>query len=205
MIGRLSGTLLEKDAPYCLLDVNGVGYELSIPITTSFKTGAVGEQTTLHTHFAVSENSQQLFGFASKFDRDLFRLLIKVNGVGPKMGVAILSMEPADLIRCIQQDNILALTKVPGVGKKTAERLIIEMRDKLKDFAAGEVSGDADVIRAELTNTPSVSAIVGEAESALIALGYKPVEASKMVAKLSTDEHTTSEALIRAALKAMTS
>ena len=204
MIGRLNGTLIEKDAPYCLLDVQGVGYELSIPFTTSFKIGAPGEETVLFTHFAVSENSQQLFGFASRFDRDLFRLLIKVNGVGPKMAVSILSMEPSDLIRCIQQDNIVALTKVPGVGKKTAERLIIETRDKLKDFGTPDAGVDGEIIRAELSDTHSSHAIVAEAESALVALGYKPVEASKMVSRLSLEDYPSSESLIRAALKSMT-
>ena len=208
MIGRLAGKLLEKDAPYCLIDVNGVGYELAIPLTTSFKTGAVGEAVVLYTHFSVSENSQQLFGFASRHDRDLFRLLIKVNGVGPKMGISILSMEPADLIRCIQQDNILALTKVPGVGKKTAERLIIETRDKIKDFAAAapvNEGSDDGVIRADFDSKPSGPAMLAEAESALVALGYKPAEASKMVNKLTLGEHDSSESLIRAALKSMMS
>lgn len=206
MIGRLKGTLLHKQAPQLLVDVQGVGYEVQAPMSTFYQLGAVGDTVVLHTHFAVSETSQQLFGFAQLADRELFRTLIKVNGVGPKMAVGILSgMEANVLARCVQEDNTAALVKVPGVGKKTAERLIIELRDKLKDWTAGDSPlGAMEAASSPATQGPSANDMAAEAESALIGLGYKPAEASKAVSRAAKDiEPASSEDLIRAALKSM--
>jgi Holliday junction DNA helicase RuvA len=186
-----------------VLDVNGVGYEIQAPMTTFYQLPAKGV-VELFTHFVVREDAQLLFGFASKDEQHLFRTLIKVNGVGPKLALAILSsLEPNAFVACVQNDDVNALVKIPGVGKKTAERLLIEMRDRLKDwYAAGS---DALPVSNKLKPT-SASLAVNEAESALIALGYKPVDATKMIstakAMLSEDMQTT-EALIKAALKRM--
>lgn len=207
MIGRLFGKVIEKQAPYLLLDVNGVGYEVQAPMTTFYRLPELGGEVVLHTHFAVSEVSQQLYGFMSLQDRQLFRLLIKVNGVGPKMAIGIMSMESNDFVRCVMDDNVTALVKVPGVGKKTAERLMIEMRDKLKDWNVPQSGSEGDIITledgAQATSGMSSNAMVQEAESALIALGYKPTEAAKAVSAAMNEDITRSEELIRAALKSM--
>jgi Holliday junction DNA helicase RuvA len=204
MIGWIKGRLIEKQAPYLLLDVNNVGYELQAPMTTFYKLPEQG-LVELFTHFVVREDAHLLYGFATKDERSLFRSLIKVNGVGPKLALAILSsIEPASFVNCVRHDDVQSLVKIPGIGKKTAERLLIEMRDRLKDWF---VEGDAKlasvsgVVAASLENQ-----ITHEAESALIALGYKPVEAAKMItmAKLATEsELASTEALIKAALKRM--
>ena len=203
MIGRLKGTLLEKQPPLLLLDVNGVGYEVQAPMTTFYKLPMLGETVILHIHFSVSENSQQLFGFCDKQERELFRTLIKVSGVGPKMAVAILSgMETESFVRCVMEDNVAALVKVPGVGKKTAERLIIELRDKLKNWQLK--SQPLTEMEAATPQAHNVSNILDEAESALISLGYKPAEASRVVAKaLKANDVNTSEELIRVSLRSM--
>ncbi|TVZ38086.1 Holliday junction DNA helicase subunit RuvA [Alteromonadaceae bacterium 2753L.S.0a.02] len=200
MIGRLNGKLIVKQAPQLMVDIQGVGYDLLAPMSTFYQLPELNQGVVLHTHFAVSETSQQLYGFINEKDRDFFRLLIKINGVGPKMAVGIMSMETADIVRCVAQDNVTALVKVPGVGKKTAERLIIEMRDKLK---AWDIPSAAGAGAAELVSVPSQSSIVAEAESALIALGYKPVEAAKAVSKVASDDITRAEELIRLALRSM--
>lgn len=204
MIGRLRGILLEKQPPYLLLDVQGVGYELQAPMTTFYRLPALGAEITLHTHLSITENLHQLFGFAEQRDRSLFRTLIKVNGVGPKLAVAILSgMESDDIARCVRDNNIKALTKVPGIGQKTAERLVIELRDRLKNW---------DLPQGDLLAHGEIQAIAGdndvyaEAESALIALGYKPVDAAKMIAAASQQKpEARSEELIRIALRSMAS
>tara|TARA_B100000809_G_scaffold205059_1_gene206640 strand:- start:281 stop:901 length:621 start_codon:yes stop_codon:yes gene_type:complete len=203
MIGRLKGTLLEKQPPLLLLDVNGVGYEVQAPMTTFYKLPMLGETATLHIHFSVSENAQQLFGFCDKQERELFRTLIKVSGVGPKMAVAILSgMETESFVRCVMEDNVSALVKVPGVGKKTAERLIIELRDKLKNWQLQ--SQPLTEMEAATPQAHNVANILEEAESALISLGYKPAEASRVVAKaLKANEVDSSEELIRVSLRSM--
>lgn len=201
MIGRLTGVIEEKKAPYLLLDVNGVGYELQAPMTTFFRLPELGSTACLHTHMSVSETSQQLFGFFSQRERDFFRQLIKVSGVGPKMAVGIMSMEVDDFVHCVMSDNVNALVKVPGVGKKTAERLIVEMRDKLKDWSqGGSESQPTSVAPIAVERVPN---IVEEAESALIALGYKPAEASRAVAAANSDDIQRSEDLIRIALRGM--
>ena len=195
MIGRLQGKVLSKQAPDLLLDVQGVGYELLVPLNTFFEIPDVGELVTLHTHFVVREDAQQLYGFSQLEERLLFRHLIKVNGVGPKMALAILSgMSVKEFSRCVQKDEVLTLVKIPGVGKKTAERLLIEMRDKINKITDTS---------AEANEEPLTQDISLEAESALIALGYKPQDAAKMVSRVAGEHITNAEQLIRAALKSM--
>lgn len=206
MIGRLKGVLLEKQAPHLLVDVQGVGYEVQAPMTTFYHLGNLGDEVVLHTHFAVSETSQQLFGFVRRSDRELFRTLIKVNGVGPKMAVSILSGMEADAIaRCVIEDNTAALVKVPGVGKKTAERLIVELRDKVADWQIDEAPlGAMEAASQPAPQGPSAKELMAEAESALISLGYKPAEASKAIARAAEGvDISSSEELIRMALRGM--
>lgn len=198
MIGRLKGEILEKQPPMILLDVMGVGYEVLAPMSTFYNLPESGV-AVLHTHLSINENAHQLFGFASQQERSLFRQLIKVSGVGPKMALAVLSsMDPNDVVAAILNDNVAALTKVPGVGKKTAERLVIEMRDRVKDWQLPHEASSHSVAG------PTNSDILAEAESAMISLGYKPVEAAKAIAHvLKTNEVTRSEELIRLALRSM--
>lgn len=204
MIGRLRGILVEKQPPYLLLDVNGVGYELQAPMTTFYRLPGVGTEVILHTHLSITENLHQLFGFADQRDRSLFRTLIKVNGVGPKLAVAILSgMEADDIARCVRDNNVKALTKVPGVGAKTAERLVIELRDRLKnwDMPHGDLLAHNEIKQIATDND-----VYAEAESALIALGYKPAEAAKMISVAAKQKpEAKSEELIRLALRSMAS
>ena len=198
MIGRLHGVIIEKQAPDLLLDVQGVGYELLVSLNTFFAVPNIGESTTLHTHFVVREDAQQLYGFTELGERTLFRHLIKVNGVGPKMALAILSgMSASEFALSVQNNDVATLVKLPGVGKKTAERLVIEMRDRLSDIDAGVSQGNM--------TTVAQPGIAEEAESALIALGYKPQDAAKMVSRAESSEITSAEQLIRAALKSMVS
>ena len=202
MIGRLKGTLIEKQPPQILIDVQGVGYEVEAPMSTIFRLPELGKAVELHTHFVVREDAQLLYGFHTREERALFRALIKVNGVGPKMAVAILSGIGADdFARCVNQDDSAALVKIPGVGKKTAERLIVEMRDKMRDWLPAdsgfELIGDASA-------EPQTNDAVHEAESALLALGYKPAQATKAVAAASKLlGPVDAEALIRQSLKSM--
>ena len=208
MIGRLSGQLAVKQAPALMIDVNGVGYDLLAPMTTFYRLPELGQSAVLYTHFAMSETSQQLYGFIDERDRELFRLLIKVNGVGPKMAVSIMSMESSDIARCVADGNISALVKVPGVGKKTAERLIVEMRDRLAGWLteqghghdAGSSHSDAMVHRSPIVQGHT---LISEAESALVALGYKPAEAARAISAINKDQVTRSEDLIRLALQSM--
>lgn len=193
MIGRLSGTLLRKEPPALLVDVNGVGYELEAPMTTFYDLPAVGEKVTLHTHLVVREDAHLLYGFARESQRRLFRELLKVNGVGPRVALSVLSgLSDQEFVRCVVEQDIGRLTKVPGIGKKTAERLVMEMRDKL--------AGDAGAVLPAASAQAVPTDPVGEAVSALIALGYKPLEASRMVRALET-KHLTTEEIIRQALR----
>src|SRR5690606_16316910 len=201
MIGRIKGILLEKQPPRLLVDVNGVGYEIEAPLTTHYKLPETGQTVTLHTHFVVREDAQLLFGFLDKAERELFRVLIKVNSVGPKMALGILSgMEGADFVRCVQNHDINTLIKLPGVGRKTAERLLVEMQDRLKDFSQWLPALTATMPDGSSKRSARIE--ISEAESALIALGYKPQEATRAIAALNT-EGLTSEDLIRQALKNM--
>lgn len=200
MIGRLNGMLLEKAPPDILLDVAGVGYELQVSMNTYYRLPELQQQVTLFTHFVVREDAQLLFGFFEQAERDLFRALIKVNGVGPKLGLAILSgIESDEFVRVVRNNDVNALVCLPGIGKKTAERLIIEMRDKIKDWH----DGDADHKLLDAAQ-PGVSPrrAIEEAESALMALGYKPKEAERAV-KSVAEEGLSSQELIRNALKVM--
>lgn len=194
MIGWLNGTIVDKLQPGKLvLDVNGVGYDVETSLNTFFQLESLNKSIGLHIHTVVREDALLLYGFLEKQERALFRALIKVNGVGPKMAMAILSsISPDEFIQCIQQENAALLTKLPGIGKKTAERLVVEMRDSIKLF--GEVSPNSN-------NKDSFGHLsLDEAVSALESLGYKPQEAHKVVKKI--DDGTKScEQLIREALQ----
>jgi Holliday junction DNA helicase RuvA len=197
MIGRLRGVLIEKQAPEIVIDVNGVGYEVLVPMTTLYNLPALGQEVSLYTQFIVREDAQQLFGFTDVPSRRLFRDLIKVNGVGPKLALTIMSGIDADeFVRCVHDANTAALVRLPGVGKKTAERLVIEMRDRLKDW-----SSDSPLFKAQPA-AQGGRANIAEAEAALVALGYKSQEASKAISAVKAD-YASSEDLIRAALKNM--
>jgi Holliday junction DNA helicase RuvA len=199
MIGRLRGMLLEKRAPELVLDVHGIGYELQAPLGTIAGLPAVGQEVVLYTHLAVREDAQQLFGFLRRDERDLFRALIRVSGIGPRLGLAILSgMDADEFVRCVQRGDALALKKLPGIGKKTAERLVIEMRDGLGEWTP------AVTVPAAVGNPAAArNRMVQDAESALIGLGYKPVEAARAVNAVLDDTVEGSEELIRRALKGM--
>lgn len=202
MIGRLKGILLEKHPPHLLVDVQGVGYDLLAPMTTFYQLPEVGSTVVLHTHFSVSETAQQLFAFVSLEDRALFRQLIKVSNVGPKMALGIMSgMDSAEFVRSVMSNNLNALVQLPGVGKKTAERLVVEMRDRLRDWSGPVGAETAAVVKA--VAGPQNQMLV-DAESALIALGYKPTEAAKAInAVLAEQPVERSEDLIRLALRSM--
>ena len=200
MIGRIHGTILEKTPPYILVDVQGVGYELESPVSTFARLPAVGQAVTLHTHLIVREDAHILCGFISEKERRLFRYLIKVNGVGAKLALGILSgISAQDFVRCVHDRDTAALTRLPGVGKKTAERLIIEMRDRLEDI---DIAASVGSMKQEFISAAGSDA-ARDAISALVSLGYKPQEASKLLQHVDT-EGQDSEALIKAALKAAT-
>ena len=202
MIGRIRGLLVHKQAPIILVEVGGVGYELQVPMTTLFQLPELGTEVSLVTHFVVREDAQLLYGFIEEGDRSLFRQLIKVSGVGPKLALTILSgMDARSFARCVQRDDIASLTALPGVGKKTAERLLVEMRDKLKDWFA-HLENVSDEGAEGVSLTPPMD-IAADAEGALITLGYKPQEASRMVAVVNDDSVMDSEELIRRALKSV--
>jgi Holliday junction DNA helicase RuvA len=202
MIGRLSGTILEKQPPFLLVDVGGVGYECQAPMNTIYQVPDAGGAVVLHTHLSVTENSQTLFAFYSLEERKLFRELIKVNGVGPKLALAILSaMSAIEFVQNVHQGEAASLVKIPGVGKKTAERLIIEMQDRLKDWSVelpAEKSSDASPLGSSLASKDNTQ----EAISGLVALGYKPTDASKAISQLE-DDSLPAATLIRLALKNM--
>ncbi|HQV81010.1 MAG TPA: Holliday junction branch migration protein RuvA [Agitococcus sp.] len=196
MIGRLKGIIVDKHAPQIIIDINGLGYEVETPLST-FCRLRLGETEVLWTHLVVREDAQLLYGFSEKEERALFRLLLKVSGIGPKVALALLSgMETNAFLRCIESEDISTLTKIPGVGKKTAERLMIELRDRIKELMPHSATPNE-----RLTLTSPLSP-VAEAEQALMALGYKPLEAQKAVA-LVKSQHDDTAGLIRAALKAM--
>lgn len=196
MIGRLRGILLDKQPPWLLLDVQGVGYELQAPMTTFYELPATGGTVTLYTHLAVREDAHQLYGFVKTSDRELFRHLLRVNGVGAKLALTILSgMDAGAFAGCIQAGDTTALVRLPGVGRKTAERLIVEMRDRLEALS-GITFAQPGAVDPRGSATP-----VEEAVTALIGLGYKPQEASRMVRAIDT-ANLSSEEIIRAALQA---
>jgi Holliday junction DNA helicase RuvA len=195
MIGRLRGIILEKQAPELVLDVQGVGYEVAAPMSTFINLPAINEEVSLFTHLVVREDAQLLYGFATVRERLLFRSLLKVNGVGAKLALTILSgSDVDDFARSVQEGDAASLTRLPGVGKKTAERLIIEMRDRLK-----EVSG-AMGLKPVVTEAAKLAGAKDEASEALVSLGYKPAEAEKMIRSLDSDGLSTEE-IIKLALQ----
>jgi Holliday junction DNA helicase RuvA len=195
MIAFLRGTLVYKAPPLLIIDVQGVGYEIEAPMTTFYELPLIGAEITLHTHLVVREDAHSLFGFAAEADRSLFRTLIKVNGVGPKLALTILSGQSAEeFYRCIYNNDSQALVRLPGVGKKTAERLIIEMRDRLPASAQAEGTIERS------TASPIASNPKQEAISALCSLGYKPLDANKMVQTIAS-EGKNCEDIIRLALQ----
>jgi Holliday junction DNA helicase RuvA len=199
MIGRLQGKLIHKKAPFLLVDVHGVGYELEAPMTTFYELPDIGGEVVLHTHLVVRDDAHLLFGFASETERRFFRSLIKVSGVGAKLALAILSGITADAFaRCVNENDITTLVRLPGIGKKTAERLIIEMRDRLNDWGAWEPAYHTTTVE---MGAVSASDEVNDAIGALVALGYKPQDAARMV-KAVTVTDQGSEEIIRAALQA---
>ncbi|MFV1983197.1 MAG: Holliday junction branch migration protein RuvA [Thiohalomonadales bacterium] len=197
MIGRLHGILAEKQAPHLLIDVNGVAYEVDAPMSTIYQLPNIGEKVQIFTHLVVREDAQLLYGFFTNLERQFFRTLIKVNGVGAKLAITILSGISADeFAETVQQADAIALTKLPGIGKKTAERLIIEMRDRLKEwYQADSNSSYSDAGKVTIKDAKR------EAESALVALGYKAQEAVRMISRIETKD-LDSENIIRNALKA---
>lgn len=195
MIGYLRGVLRRKEPPTLLVEVGGIGYELEAPMTTFYELPAVGETVALHTHLVVREDAHLLYGFARETQRRQFRALLKVNGVGPRVALAVLSgLSESELTRCVMHDDVARLTHVPGIGRKTAERLIVELRDRL---ATEPAIAPAAASAAERERDP-----LAEAVSALIALGYKPPEASRAVRAVPSQGLSTEE-IIRQALQAM--
>ncbi len=198
MIGKILGLIEEKSTHHVLVNVHGLCYEIEVPISTAFSLPEIGSTVSLYTHFVVREDAQLLYGFLSKQDRDMFRVLIKVNGVGPKLGITILSgLDSSELARCVIHDEVSTLVKLPGIGKKTAERLLIELRDKVKNIAEGR-----DTEQLAMSEFSVATSIGSEAESALVALGYRPQDAAKAIKNVKADNQTL-EDLIKAALKSM--
>jgi holliday junction DNA helicase RuvA len=194
MIGRLRGTLISKQPPSLLIEVGGVGYEVDAPMSTIYDLPATGKEVTLLTHYAVREDGVSLYGFLRETERAMFRNLLKVSGIGAKIALAVLSGVSTDeLSRLVHAGDVVALTKIPGIGKKTAERMVVELRDRV----------DATGVRLPASNGGSAAPVdpVGEATVALQQLGYKPPEASRLVSKVAADGDTA-EAIIRKALRA---
>jgi len=193
MIGSVRGRIASKTPPQLMVDVGGVGYELEAPMSTFFHLPAVGEEVSLLTHLVVREDAHVLYAFATDGERRLFRNLIKVSGVGPKIALALLSGISVEAFsRCVVNEDITALTKVPGIGRKTAERLVIEMRDRLGDPGVPAIAG---VVPVAIGANPE-----SEAYGALIALGYRPAEATRLLKTAGPGTHSTEE-LIRRALQ----
>lgn len=192
MIGSLKGILAAKKTPSIIVECAGVGYEVDTPMSTFLELPAVGAEIFLHTHLLVRDDAHTLYGFSTEDEKALFRLLLKVSGVGAKMGLAILSgMGVSDFERCVRYEDTAMLVKIPGVGKKTAERLIIEMRDKIEQSPAQAMMAKAGKV---VTDARS------EAIDALVALGYKPAEVKRLLAKLDTEDKSA-EDIIRLALR----
>jgi Holliday junction DNA helicase RuvA len=197
MIGFLRGRLAAKHPPQLLVDVSGVGYELEAPMSTFYTLPATGADVSLFTHLVVREDAHVLFGFATERERKLFRELLKVSNVGPKLALALLSGMSVDaFLLCIEAQDVDTLVRIPGVGRKTAERLLIEMRDRVKNF--GDLAG------VSLPAGGGAESAIGpqaEAFSALIALGYKPIEVTRLLKGIDASVQTTEE-IIRRALQA---
>ena len=196
MIGRLRGRIVSRQPPFLLLEVNGVGYEIEAPMSTFYVLPEGDAEVTLHTHLSVREDAHVLYGFAREADRTLFRALLKVSGVGGKMALGVLSgMTAEEFSQAVQAGDLAALTRLPGVGKKTAERLVVEMRDKL-DKIGILPTGGGGVVGPAMAPTGADQ----DAVSALVVLGYRPPEASRMVSKV-FEEGMDTESIIKAALQ----
>jgi holliday junction DNA helicase RuvA len=197
MIGHLRGRLAAKQPPQLVVDVGGVGYELEAPMSTFYSLPAVGAEVLLHTHLVVREDAHLLFAFGTEQERRLFRDLLKVSGVGPKLALSLLSGVSVEaFVLCIESQDVATLTRIPGIGRKTAERLLVEMRDRIGSIVAGGTG--AMGFAAGSAGTPAGAP--AEAFAALVSLGYKPAEASRLVKMVESDGATT-EDIIRAALK----
>ncbi len=193
MIGHLRGRLVRKAPPALIIDVNGVGYELEAPMSTFYRLPEIGSEVELATHLVVREDAQLLYGFATEDERRLFRDLLRVTGIGPKIGLALLSGIDVDtFMRCVEAEDVGALTRIPGVGRKTAERLLVEMRDRIR--ALGQLPASAPV-------KGEVAGARAEAYAALVALGYRPVEVNRLLQGVEQEGAGTEE-LIRRALQA---
>jgi len=200
MIGRLRGNIIEKKPPFLLIDIHGIGYEVAVSMNTIYQLPDNNQPVTLHTHFVVREGEQSLYGFYEIQERTLFRILIKVNGVGPKLALTILSsIAPQTFIQCVRHQDIATLIKLPGVGKKTAERLVIEMRDRLPNLTATDTHTSNQHPSHHEHDQDNTSE---DAISALISLGYKPQQASSAISQVYQAEHNSAE-LIRLALRQM--
>ena len=194
MIGYVRGILAERRLPLLTLEVNGLGYEVEVPLTTFTRLPAAGAELRLFVHLLVREDAQQLYGFVGLPERDLFRSLIKVNGVGPKVALAILSgMDAQEFAHCIRQEEVAKLVRVPGIGRKTAERLLVEMRDRLQQIPESASATDKATPRAQALR---------DAESALVSLGFRLAEAAATIAAVD-DDILSVEELVKAALRRM--
>lgn len=203
MIGRLRGIIIDKQPPEVLIEVNGVGYEVSMPMTCFYELPDNGQEAIILTHFVVREDAQLLYGFNNQRERALFRELIKVNGVGPKLALAILSgMSASQFVAAVEQGEIKTLVKLPGVGTKTAERLIVEMKDRLKRFDSELLNyvQEHNTVNHTISDSTLQNQVENEAISALITLGYKPQEASKIINRVLKPDMNC-ETLIKEALK----
>lgn len=200
MIGLIRGIILEKQPPQLLVDVQGVGYEIDAPMSTFYQLPTIGQEVKLLTHFVVREDAHHLYGFYTREERHLFRTLLKVNGVGPRLALTILSsIATQDFVRSILNNDTMTLVRLPGVGKKTAERLVIEMRDKLSDWHSNAPFDQTEILDHK---SQGRHPILQDAISALISLGYKQQEANRAVTKID-DGDASSEELIRRALREM--
>ncbi|HET6470266.1 MAG TPA: Holliday junction branch migration protein RuvA [Pseudomonadales bacterium] len=197
MIGRIRGRLISLDEHTILVDVGGVGYEMEVTANTLAALPGVGHDVVVHTHLSVREDAHSLFGFASASERDLFRTLIKINGVGPKLALTLLAgLDVVELARCIRDGDVARLVKLPGIGKKTAERLVVELKDRIEKLVA-----IPDVARPRAAE-PATRLVIEEAERALIQLGFRPAEASRAIGSAYEHGHST-EDVVRIALKRM--
>jgi len=197
MIGFLRGRLARKQPPALVIDVGGVGYELEAPMSTFYRLPQVGDTVELQTHMVVREDAQLLYGFATTIERQLFRDLLRVSGVGPKIGLAILSGISVDaFLLCVEAQDAASLTRIPGIGRKTAERLLVEMRDRIRALGGGDAAGGPPVAAGG-----EGGAVRAEAQAALVALGYKPAEVLRLIRAVDAEGVSTEE-LIRRALQA---
>lgn len=199
MIGQIEGTIIEKNPPEILVEVAGITYEILVPMSTLYQLPELGELVRLHTHFSVREDAQTLYGFFDAETKKMFRSLVRVNGVGPKMALGILSgMSVEDFVQAVRNNDSEAMVRMPGIGKKTAERLMIEMRDKMIEW------GSDDDVGSDLSSQTK-SSFTKDAEIAMINLGYKPQQAARAIAQALkvNPEINDSEELIRFSLKSM--